>query len=132
MMIKRSCLPLEFLTKMQDIWSSCSNSVKTLVLNLVSLILYEVFSLLIFLGAVQDTRSSKFNKFVQHKKLIYHSIKRRTNWEMRRTLVSAPEVTPTYDCGALLLGAVLIFHLYRRKKIKFQEISNGRSVILAK
>ena len=132
MMLKRSCLPLEFLTKMQDIWSSCSNSVKTLVLNLVSLILYEVFSLLIFLGAVKDTRSSKFNKFVQHKRLIYHSIKRRTNWEMRRTLVSALEVSPTYDCGALLLGAVLIVHLYGRKKIKFQEISNGRSVILAK
>ena len=131
-MLKGSWLPFEFSTKMQNICSNCSNSVKKLLLNLVSLILYEVFSLLIIVGAVKDTRSSKFNKFIRHKRLICHSIKRRTNWEMRKTLVSAPEITPPYDCGAIFLGAVLIFYLYRKKKTKCLEISNERSIILAR
>ena len=118
---------------MQNIGSNCSNSVQKLVLNLVSWMLCEVFSLLICLGVVKDKRlSSKFNKFIWHQRLIRHSMKRRTNWEMRRTLVSAPEITPTYDCGALLLGVVLVSYLYRKKKIKFPEISNEKNTILAR
>ena len=128
-MFKRSWVPLErtailhLLVKMQN---SCFISIKKLILDLVSLILYEVFSLLICLGIIKDKRlsSNYFDKLIRHQRLLCHSIKRRTNWEMRRTLVSAPEITPTYDCGALLLGTVLIFYLYRKKKIKFQEISN--------
>ena len=118
---------------MQNSCSNCSSPLKKLVLDLVSLILYEVFSLLIHLGAVKDNGlSSKSNKFVQRQRLIHHSIKRRINWEIRRTLVSAPEMTPTYDCGAVLLGAVLLFYLHRRKKFKLQVISIENSVILAR
>ena len=130
-MFKRSWVPLErtailhLLAKMQNSFSNHFNSIKKLVLDLVSLILYEVFSLLICLGIVKGKRlSSNFDKLIRHQRLLCHSIKRRTNWEMRRTLVSAPEITPTNNCGALLLGTVLIFYFFRKKKIKFQEISN--------
>ena len=108
---------------MQNIISDYSNCLKKLVLNLVYWMLYEVFSLLVCTGVVKDKQlSSKFNKFTCHQRLIRYSIKRRTNWEMRRTLVCAPEITPTYDCGALLLGAVIIYYLYRKKKLKSQYI----------
>ena len=129
----KNWIPLKFLTKIPVICSKCSTSLKKLVMSLVSWILYHVFSLLICLGAVKDTRlSSKFNKLIQHKRLICTSIKRITNWEMRRTLVSAPEITPTYDCGALLLGGVLIFHLYRKRILKLHNVSIKTSVMLAK
>ena len=132
-MLIRSWVPVEFLTKMQNIFSHHSTSFKKLILNLVSLILYEVFSLLIFLGAIKDKRwSSKFDKFIRHQRLVRHSIMRRTNWEMRRTLVSAPEITPTYDCGALLLGSVLIIYFFRKKELKFQNKSIGSNVLLAR
>ena len=117
---------------MQNIISDYSNCLKKLVLDLVSVIIYEVFSLLICLSVVKDKQlSSKFNKFTRHQRLICYSIKRRSNWEMRRTLVSAPEITPTYDCGALLLGAVIIYYLYRKKKLKSQNISIDNNAIFA-
>ena len=121
------------MTKMQNSFSNRSSLLKKFALDLLSLILYEIFSLLICLGAVKDKiMSSKFNKFIWHKRLIRLSIKRRTDWEMRRPIVSAPEMTPTYDCGAVLLGAAFIFYLYRKKKLKLQEISIKSSVILAR
>ena len=132
-MHKQSWVPLEFLTKMKDICSKHSTFLQMLVLNLVSWVLYQVFSLLICLGVVNDNRlSCKFEKFIQLQRLIHYSVKRRTHWEMRRTLVSAPEITPTYDCGALLLGAVLIFYLYRKKKLKLHEASIESNIILAR
>ena len=131
-MLNLSWIPLDLRTMMQNIISDHSNSLKKLVLDLVSLIVYEVFSLLVCLGVVKDKQlSSKFNKFTRHQRLIRYSIKRRTNWEMRRTLVSAPEITPTYDCGALLLGAVLIYYLYG-KKLKSQNITIDKNAIFAK
>ena len=131
-MHKQSWVPLEFLTKMRDICSKHSTLLQMLVLNLVSWMLYQVFSLLISLGVVKDKRlSCKFEKFVRHQRLVHYSVKRRTHWEMRRTLVSAPEITPTYDCGAVLLGAVIIFYLYRKKKLKLHEVSIESSIILA-
>ena len=132
-MVKKNWIPLKFLTKIPVICSKYSTSFKKPVLNLVSWMLYHVFSLLICLGAVKDTRlSRKFNKFIQHKTLIHYSVKRRTNWEMRRTLVSAPEISSTYDCGALLLGGVLIFHLYRKRILKLHDVSIKTSVMLAR
>ena len=132
-MHKQSWVPLEFLTKMRDICSKHSTLLQMLVLNPVSWILYQVFSLLIYFGVVKDKRlSSKFEKSIQHQRLIHHSIKRKTNWEMRRTLVSDPEITPTYDCGAVLLGAVIIFYLYRKKKFKLHEVSIESSIISAR
>ena len=126
-------VPLDLWTKMQNICSDYSNCLKKLVLNLVSLIIYEVFSLLIYLGVIKDKQlSSKFNKFIHHQRLIHYSIKRRSNWEMRRTLVSAPGITPTYDCGALLLGAMLIYYLYRKKKLKSQDTSIDNNAINAR
>ena len=117
---------------MQNICSDYSNSLKKLVLHLVSLIIYEVFSLLICLGVVKDKQLfSKFNKFTRHQRLIHYSIKRRTNWEMRRTLVSAREISPACDCGAVLLGAVIIYYLYRKKKSKSQYISIDNNAIFA-
>ena len=41
---------------------------------------------------------------------------------MRKTLVIAPEIASTHDCGALLLGAVLIFYLSRKRKMKPQKV----------
>ena len=118
---------------MHNICSDYSNCLKKLVLDLVSLIIYEVFSLLIYLGVVKDKQlSSKFNKFIHHQRLIRYSIKRRSNWEMMRTLVSAPGITTTYDCGALQLGAVLIYYLYRKKKLKSQDTSIDNNAINAK
>ena len=132
-MLKQSWVPLDLLLKMKKICTNLCNSIKKLILNLISWILYEVFSLLICLGVVKDKRLfSKFNKFIQHQRLICHSIKRRTNWEMRRTLVSAPEMTPTYDCGAFLVGAVLILYLYRKKKLELQDSSIDKNGIFAK
>ena len=131
--LKRSLVPWKFLTKMKNVCSNCSNSLNNLVLNLISWMLYQVFSLLISLGVVKDKNlSSKFNEFILHRRLVHHSIKRRTHWEMRRTLVSAPEITLTYNCGALVLGAVIFLYLCRKRKIKFQEICNEKSVILAR
>ena len=122
-----------FLEKMQDICSKYCTWLQKLVLNLVSWMLYQVFSLLTCLGVVKDKRlSCKFEKFIQQQRLIHYSVKRRTHWEMRRTLVSTPEITPTYDCGALLLGAVLIFYLYRKKKLKLHEVSIESNIILAR
>ncbi len=34
---------------------------------------------------------------------------------MRRSIVLAPEMGPTQDCGALLLGVVLVWILCKRK-----------------
>ena len=34
---------------------------------------------------------------------------------MRRSIVLAPEMSPTQDCGALLLGVVLVWILCKRK-----------------
>ena len=131
-MLNLSWIPLDLRTMMQNIISDHSNSLKKLVLDLVSLIVYEVFSLLVCLGVVKDKQlSSKFNKFTRHQRLVRYSIKRRTNWEMRRTLVSAPEITPTCNCGALLLGAMLIYYLYG-KKLKSQNITIDKNAIFAK
>ncbi len=43
-------------------------------------------------------------------------IQRKTNWEMRRSIVLAPEMSPTQNCGALLLGVALVWILYKRKR----------------
>ncbi len=43
-------------------------------------------------------------------------IRRKTNWEMRRSIVLAPEMSPTQDCGALLLGIVLVWIISKRKR----------------
>ncbi len=42
-------------------------------------------------------------------------IQRKTNWEMRRSIILAPEMSLTQDCGALLLGVVLVWILCKRK-----------------
>ena len=130
-MLKQSWVPLDLLPKMK---TNLCNAIKKLTLNLVSWMLYEVFSFLICFGVVKDKRlSCKFNKFTHHQRLIRYSIKRRTNWEMRRTLVSAPEITPTYyDCSAFLVGAVLIFYLYRKRKSELQDDSIDKNGIFAK
>ena len=131
-MLNLSGVPLDLRAMMKNICCDSSNSLKKLVLNLVYWMLYEVFSLLVCIGVVKNKQlSSKFNKFTRHQRLIRYSIKRRTNWEMRRTLVSAPEITPTYDCGALLLGAVIIYYLNRKKKLKSQYISIDNNAIFA-
>ena len=118
---------------MRDICSKHSTSLQKLVLDLVSWMLYEVFSLLVCLGVVKNKiLYSNVNKFTRHQRLIRYSIKRRTHWEMKRTLVSAPEIAPTYDCGAVLLGAVIIFYLYRKKKLKLHEVSIESNVKLTR
>ena len=125
--------PFKFATEMQITRLKHSTSLKKLALNLVSWMLYQVFILLSCLEAVKDTRlSNKVTKIIQHQRLICHFVKRRTNWEMRRTLVSAPAITPTYDCGAFLLGAVLILYLFRKRTLKLQDVSFKSSVILAR
>ncbi len=35
---------------------------------------------------------------------------------MRRSIVLAPEMSPTQDCGALLLGVVLVWIICKRKE----------------
>ncbi len=42
-------------------------------------------------------------------------IRRKTSWEIRRSIVLAPEMTSTQDCGVLLLGVVLVWMVYKRK-----------------
>ncbi len=58
-------------------------------------------------------------------------IRRKTNWEMRRSIVLAPEMSPTQDCGALLLGVVLVWILCKRKGkqpyLQFQWRGNHNS-----
>jgi len=133
-MNKRSQIPWKILKKIS---SSFSTSLYLLTLNLISLFLYEIISLLYSLGVIKNkdlfisSKSGKFKKFHQHQRLIHQSIRRKTDWEMRRTFVCAPEMTPTNDCGALLLGVVIIFYLHK-KKLKFHGNSIERSTILAR
>ncbi len=51
-------------------------------------------------------------------------IRRKTNWEMRRSIVLAPEMSPTQDCGALLLGVVLVWIVFKRKQLVKQPYLN--------
>jgi len=133
---KRSRIPLELLTKMQNICTSCSTSLKALFGDLVSLILHEIFSLLVCIGIAKiknfssSSTSGKLSKVFYYQRLLHHSLKRNTNWEMRRTLVCAPEMTPTYDCGALLLGAVLIFYLKKKRiKLRLNSIKSSNRLV---
>ncbi len=51
-------------------------------------------------------------------------IRRKTNWEMRRSIVLAPEMSPTQDCSALLLGVVLVWIVFKRKQLVKQPYLN--------
>ncbi len=51
-------------------------------------------------------------------------IRRKTNWEMRRSIVLAPEMSPTQDSGALLLGVVLVWIVFKRKQLVKQQYLN--------
>jgi len=125
------------MTKLQKVSLFYYSSSKMLLLNLISLVLHELFSLLNSLGIIKSknlfisSHSGKFDKTIQHQRLIHQSIRRRTNWEMRRTLICAPEMTPTNDCGAFLLGVVIMFYLHK-KKLKFHGYSIERTPILAR
>ena len=134
---RQSRIFLEFFKKMQTICSIYSASFKQLVLYLTSSILYEIFSLLICVGIVGNrkflsTSGKKFDLSIHHQRLLNNFISRKTNWEMRRRLVCAPQLVSTCDCGAFLLGAVLIFYLHRKKKLKLQSYSSESSEVLAR
>ncbi len=51
-------------------------------------------------------------------------IRRKTNWEMRQSIVLAPEMSPKQDCGALLLGVVLVWIVFKRKQVVKQPYLN--------
>ena len=124
---------IELLRKAWKVYSSYSAWLKIIMLHFVSWLLCQLFSLLISLGIAKNKRafstssSGNSDKSVVHQTLLHHSIKRKTNWEMRKTLVSAPaESIPTLDCGALLLGAVLIFYLSKKRKLDRSSLSYKR------
>ncbi len=50
-----------------------------------------------------------------HQRLINGFIQRRTNWEMRNSMVLAPELISSGNCGALLLGTMFVWYLYKKK-----------------
>ncbi len=60
-------------------------------------------------------KCSKCCKVFSYQKQMNSLIRRKTNWEMRRSIVLAPEMSPTQDCGALLLGVVLVWILCKSK-----------------
>ncbi len=60
-------------------------------------------------------KCSKCCRVSSYQKQMNYLIRRKTNWEMRRSIVLAPEMSPTQDCVALLLGVVLVWIICKRK-----------------
>ncbi len=77
------------------------------------------FDLLIYALGINNIfisrKCSKCCKVSSYQKQMNNLIRRKTNWEMRRSIVLAPEMSPTQDCGAFLLGVVLVWILCKRK-----------------
>ncbi len=86
------------------------------------------FDLLIYAFGINkifiSRKCSKCCKVSSYQKQMNSLIRRKTNWEMRRSIVLAPEMSPTQDCGALLLGVVLVWIVFKRKQLVKQPYLN--------
>ena len=60
-------------------------------------------------------RCSCYQRNDVHQRFQNLLIQRRVNWEMRSTTILSPELTPPGNCGALLLGTVLVWYFYKRR-----------------